>query len=147
MSNLFNKINISSSEYEYIKGLDAKERLYYLFDMFDVERAKEANPGLNLADFFESLSSELDDKDLPESSIEYFDSDDMDRVDVMIDDENILIESNSLKALRIIRNRFIEDGYVLWRDQNTEHMFRKDKVTKYIRVFRIVAQGSPLCWN
>ena len=151
MDNLFNKINISSSEYEYIKKLDLKDRLYYLFDMFDIERVKEENPGLNLQEFFESLSTNLnednEDNEMPNDPIDWSSLDDMDRVDVMIDEQNILIESNSLKALRIIRNRFIEDGYILRRDQNSEKMFRKDKVTKYIRIFRIIDQGVPLCWS
>ena len=69
------------------------------------------------------------------------------QVDVMIDNQNILIESNSLKALRIIRNRFIENGFILLRDEDTEKMFKQDKITRYLRVFRIVRHVDPLCWN
>ena len=70
-----------------------------------------------------------------------------DRVDVMIDDEIIMIEANSLRALRLVKNRFIEAGYILQRDVEQEKMFRKDKVTKYMRIFYIVDQITGICFN
>ncbi len=69
------------------------------------------------------------------------------RVDVMIDNENLMIESDSLKALRLVTYKFVESGYILQRDLLVEKMFRKDKVTKYLRVFRIVDQSTGLCFN
>jgi hypothetical protein len=71
----------------------------------------------------------------------------IDFVDVIIDDENIMIESNSLKALRHVKDKFIESGYMLQRDLATEKMFRKDKTTRYIRVFRIINYTSSMCLN
>jgi hypothetical protein len=65
----------------------------------------------------------------------------------MIDDENIMIEANSLRAIRIVANRFMQSGYILQRDKQTEKMFSKDKVTKYIRVFYIVDQITGICFN
>ena len=58
-----------------------------------------------------------------------------------------MIESNSLKALRFVTYKFIESGYILRRDLAVEKMFRKDKVTKYLRVFKIINQASDLCFN
>ena len=65
----------------------------------------------------------------------------------MVDDQNILIESNSLKAVRIIKSKFIENGFILQRDKETEKMFKRDKLTKYLRVFIIVSQVNPICYN
>ena len=65
----------------------------------------------------------------------------------MIDDEIIMIEANSLRALRLVKNRFIEAGYILQRDVEQEKMFRKDKVTKYMRIFYIVDQITGICFN
>ena len=65
----------------------------------------------------------------------------------MIDDQNIMIESNSLKALRFVTYKFIESGYILRRDISIEKMFRKDKVTRYLRVFKIINQAPDLCFN
>lgn len=139
--NLFENIHVPNAELEYVIGLSPSERVQYLFELYDLERARKANPNLNLKDFF----NELEDVDGP--MFEEIEADGLDRVDVMIDDQNILVESNSLKALRIIRNRFIENGFILWRDKETEKMFKKDKVTRYLRVFKIVNQADPLCWN
>ena len=65
----------------------------------------------------------------------------------MIDDDNIMIESNSLVALRYIVYKFFESGYILSRDKDMEKMFKKDKVTRYMRIFRIVDQVSTICIN
>ena len=65
----------------------------------------------------------------------------------MIDDDNIMIEANSLRALRDVINRFIESGYILRRDLALEKSFRKDKVTRYMRVFYIVDQITGICSN
>ena len=144
--NLFENIHVPNAEIEYVIGLPPSERVHYLFELYDLERAKKQNPDLNLRNFF----SELEDvEDSPEASpdIEEFEVGDDHQVDVMIDNQNILIESNSLKALRIIRNRFIENGFILLRDEDTEKMFKQDKITRYLRVFRIVRHVDPLCWN
>ena len=146
---LFKKIHINSAELKYVIGLSSADRIQYLFEIYDLERAKNQNPNLNLKDFFD----ELDDAEfilgdsIDSVDIEEFEVGDNYQVDVMIDDQNILIESNSLKALRIIRNRFIETGFILLRDNDAEKIFKKDKVTRYLRVFRIVNQIDPLCYN
>jgi hypothetical protein len=144
--NIFENIRIPNSELEYIIGLSQSERVQYLFELYDTEQARKQTPNLNLKDFFNDLDEdEIIPDDLPSS--EEFEVNGLYQVDVMIDDQNILIESHSLKAVRIIRNRFIENGFIIMRDKDTEKMFKKDKITKYLRVFRIIQQIDPLCWN
>jgi len=144
--NIFENIHIPNSELEYIIGLSQSERVQYLFELYDTEQARKQTPNLNLKDFFNDLDEdEIIPDDLPSS--EEFEVNGLHQVDVMIDDQNILIESHSLKAVRIIRNRFIENGFIIMRDKDTEKMFKKDKITKYLRVFRIIQQIDPLCWN
>ena len=65
----------------------------------------------------------------------------------MIDDQNILIESNNLRAVREVTNHFMESGYILARDRKLEKMFRKDKITRYLRVFTIISQVTTICLN
>lgn len=144
--NIFENIHIPNSELEYIIELSQSERVQYLFELYDTEQARKQTPNLNLKDFFNDLDEdEIIPDDLPSS--EEFEVNGLHQVDVMIDDQNILIESHSLKAVRIIRNRFIENGFIIMRDTDTEKMFKKDKITKYLRVFRIIQQIDPLCWN
>ena len=144
--NPFENIIVLNAELEYVIGLPVSERVQYLFELYDLERARKTNPNLNLKDFFNELE---DGEFIPENfpNIEEFNVGNDHQVDVMIDDQNILIESNSLKALRIIRNRFIENGFILLRDEDTEKMFKKDKFTKYLRVFKIINQTDPICYN
>ena len=58
----------------------------------------------------------------------------------MIDEEFIMIESDSLKAIRLVSTRFMEAGYLLRRDKQSEKMFKQDKTTRYLRVYSIIGQ-------
>jgi hypothetical protein len=145
MNTLFD-IVINYSEYQYFKTLSNPDKVQFLFQII---QSKQLSSKLDLSEFFKYIETDLQDTqesvDLPEI-IEH-DNPDLEFVDVMIDDENIMIESNSLKALRHVKNKFIESGYMLQRDLATEKMFRKDKTTRYIRVFRIINYTSSMCLN
>jgi len=151
MENPINKIYVSPAEYSYIVDLTPIEKFKYLLEKFDIE----SNKDLNLTQFFTDLAESYTEEDidnLPRSGSqlsfnEHEESDDPDRVDVMIDDEHILIESNSLKSLRVIVKNLFESGYVLRRDQGVETMFRESKVTKYLRVYKIIGIVNLMCLN
>lgn len=149
MKTVFSHIVVNYSEYQYFVSLDDADRVFFLFDSYESECAKTA--GLDLSKFFEGVKQSLLDKHLESEPIQTFDyledQADVDRVDVMIDDQNIMIESNSLKALRFVSYKFVESGYILQRDIAVEKMFKKDKVTRYLRVFKIISQAPDLCFN
>lgn len=147
MKTIFSHIAVNYAEWQYFLTLKESEKLQYLFDIYESEHLK-GTTSIDLSKFFEAvketLVSQQQEQFLPQT--EEFGSD-VDRVDVMIDDENIMIESNSLKALRFVSSKFMESGYILQRDKETEKMFRKDKVTRYLRVYRIINQVSGICIN
>lgn len=149
MKTVFSHIAITYSEYKYYSDLDANDQLFFLFDAYEAECAK--NNGIDLAGFFEGVKQSLIEKPTQSKIFENFDylENDygVDRVDVMIDEQNIMIESNSLKALRFVSYKFVECGYILRRDLSIEKMFKKDKVTRYLRVFKIINQATDLCYN
>ena len=151
MQSVFSSIQKTYSEYEFWKTLSNKDKVNFLFDMYSVQT--HASKLINLESFFKGIKDELDESDSDEEpemsyveSIE-FEGDSTDRVDVMIDDSNIMIESNNLKALRAVTYKFVESGYILRRDTIMEKLFRKDKMTKYLRIFRIINQSTDLCFN
>lgn len=133
--------------------MHSSEHVRWLFDTFDATTLQ--TKGLDLSSFFAEVKDNLDQyKELPivsESKPANTNTMPADRnsdfVDVMIDDENIMIESNSLKALRYVTNKFMESGYMLRRDLATEKLFRKDKTTRYMRVFRIINFTNSICLN
>ena len=148
MKTVIDHISITYSEYLYFKELSNADKLQYMFESYE---SKDI-PGLdlNLGAFFESIKSAV----IIEHNLEHDTFNDLDnyldsneKVDVTIDDTNIMIETNSLKALRHVSYRFVESGYILQRDRLTEKMFQKDKITKYIRVFRILNHTSSICSN
>jgi hypothetical protein len=154
MATIFNKIFVTKAEYSIIKTMHVSEQLKWLFDTYDSTTKQTCN--MDLSAFFKYVKDELEHyKNALSMHVEEFDikenalpaDNDIDFVDVMIDDENIMIESNSLKALRHVKDKFIESGYMLQRDLATEKMFRKDKTTRYIRVFRIINYTSSMCLN
>lgn len=150
MKTIFSYIEINYSEWQYIMTLSDADKLQYLFDVYDAEHTKSS--GFSVEGFFNAVKQTIIDQMIPqEPETTQYDVDDfgedVDRVDVMIDNENIMLESNSLKALRFVSYKFVESGYILQRDLAIEKMFRKDKVTRYLRVFRIVDHTTGLCFN
>lgn len=144
MKTLIDHISITYSEYSYFKELSNADKLQYMFESYDSKDMPDSH--LNLSTFFDSIKSAvIIEHDTFYESENYIDSDQ--KVDVTIDDTNIMIETNSLKALRHVSYRFVESGYILQRDRLTEKMFQKDKITKYIRVFRILNHTSSICSN
>lgn len=161
MKTLFDTLKISYSEYCYYEELKPLEKINYLFELFDVAVTNSSDKDLasKLNDFFNSLQQEMDnDLNQPDEDLQQFSddldsaeraeySDDIEMVDVMIDDKHLMIETNSLKALRYTIYKFFEIGYIISRDIETEKMFRPTKVTKYIRIFKIIDQSLSICLN
>jgi hypothetical protein len=149
MGSIFSNIQKTYAEYEFWKALSNEDKVNFLFDMYSVQQ--HSGKAIDLESFFRSLKDGLEDaEEEPElAHVESydFDSNALDRVDVMIDDSNIMIESNNLKALRAVTYKFIESGYILQRDVIMEKLFRKDKLTKYLRIFKIINQSTDLCFN
>jgi len=144
MKTLIDHISITYSEYSYFKELSNADKLQYMFESYESKDMPDSH--LNLSTFFDSIKSAvIIEHDTFYESENYIDSNE--KVDVTIDDTNIMIETNSLKALRHVSYRFVESGYILQRDRLTEKMFQKDKITKYIRVFRILNHTSSICSN
>jgi hypothetical protein len=145
MKTLFSYIHVNYSEYQYYLTLNRADRVKYLFDIYDSEQTKQS--GLDLSTFFDSVKQYIIEEE-SHPIISYDDSmQDVDRVDIMIDDENIMIESNSLKAMRHVIYKFVESGYILRRDIMMEKSFRKDKITRYLRIFRIIDFYVGICTN
>jgi hypothetical protein len=134
---------INYAEYSYFKQLNAADKVLYLFETWDATVARSS--GINLNSVFDLIRESIDPDDLNIQLRET--ASDIDHVDVMIDDENIMIESNSLRATRHIIYKFIESGYILRRDTKMEKVFKKDKVTRYLRVFKIIDQTATICLN
>jgi hypothetical protein len=147
MKTIFSYIAVNYAEWQYFITLSDADKLQYLFEIYEVEHRKGSG-GIDLSKFFEAVKDTIINNDLQTetTSIEEF-GEGTERVDVMIDDDNIMIESNSLKAVRLVHLKFAEGGYLLQRDKELEKMFRKDKVTRYLRVYRIVDQISGICIN
>ena len=142
--NIFNKIEVLNPEYSFFRELNNLDKIHYLLEIYDIESKRNSNIVEGLSNFFNDLEQSEDDVEF--ESLQ-FGNDFNDRVDVMIDSENIVIESNSLKAVRLIKYKFVDSGYLLKRDKDIEKIFRKDKVTRYLRVFKIIGQSSCLCYN
>jgi hypothetical protein len=144
METLFNLIRVNYAEYSYFKKLPKAEKVQFLFEIYESAEIRNSN-GIDLGRVFDMIKDSLNDskqydqtKELPQ---------DVDYVEVIVDDDNIMVESNSIKAIRQIVYRFFEGGYILRRDKNMEKMFKRDKITKYLRIFRIIDQVSSICTN
>ena len=143
---IFNSIHVNYAEYSYFKQLPKADQIQFLFELYDAATIKERGT-LDLSEFFVSVQEYIHNSETEESEPTYENIEGVEQVAIMIDDKNIMIESNSLRATRHIIYKFFESGYILRRDKDMEKMFRKDKVTKYLRIFNIVDQITTLCTN
>ena len=141
MKTIFDLITVNYAEYSYFQKSSTADQVKFLFELYDGATRRVAP--LDLSGFFQEINMDLDEQEITISG----DMNDPNRVDVLIDDDNILIESNSLRAIRHIALKFVESGYILARDKDMEKTFRKDKITKYMRIFRIIDQVSTICPN
>lgn len=146
MKTVFNVINVNYAEYSYFKQLSPQERIQFFFEIYEAAIIKQSG-NLDLSEFFGSIQEYVATPKSETKNSLTEESEGVEQVAIMIDDENIMIESNSLRAIRHIIYKFFESGYILSRDKDMEKMFRKDKVTKYLRIFNIVDQISTICTN
>jgi hypothetical protein len=138
-------MQVNYAEYSYFKKLPKAEKVQFLFELYEAAEIRNTN-GIDLGRVFDMIKESLVEssqyaertKELPQG---------VDYVEVMIDDDNIMVESNSIKAIRQIVYRFFESGYILRRDKDMEKMFKRDKITRYLRIFRIIDQVSTICTN
>lgn len=144
MKPMMETLHVNYAEYSYFKQLKKQERLNFFFDLYDAHMARHS--GIDITSFITQLREQVIESKTNEIK-QQLEQRDADQVDVMIDDDNIMIESNSLRATRHIIYKFFESGYILQRDKDMENAFKRDKVTRYLRVFRIIDQVSTLCLN
>ena len=145
MKTLFDMIHVNYAEYSYFKKLPKSEKLFFLFELYEAAEIRSSN-GIDLGQVFDMIRESLDDSNQYESHTKELPQG-VDLVELMIDDDNIMVESNSIRAIKQIVSRFIESGYILRRDVETEKMFKRDKITRYLRIYRIIDQISTLCTN
>ena len=148
MKTIFNTLTINYSEYSYFKSLKASDRVNFFFEVYEAEVLRlHMKNEIDLTGFFSSMNEQLSEQDNSQTSQSIEVPEGSDKIDVMIDDENIMVESNSLTIVRHIIYKFIESGYILRRDKDMEKTFKRDKVTKYLRIFKIIDQTSSICIN
>jgi len=143
MSNYLKDIEVQLPEFNFFQQLSSSEKFLYLTEIYELETKKNSDTNIvkNLQTFFEDVT-ELQQYDVYNTGEEEFD-----KVDVIGDNENLVLESNSLSAVRQIKNRFIDEGYVITRDAEIEKMFKKNKLTRYLRVYKIIGRVFHLCYN
>ena len=143
MNSQLDNIEVLLPEFNFFQQLDSRDKFLYLTEIYELETKKEINPNIveNLKTFFDDLT-ELQQYDVFNNTNSNFN-----KVDVIVDNENIVLESNSLSAVRHIKNRCIDDGYILIREQSIEKIFKKNKVTRYLRVYKIIGRVFHLCYN
>ena len=149
MKRTLEHIKIKDAEFNYFITLSPSDQLIYFFELYEAEKNMQSG-NVNLKQFFNNIKEALINRE--EDSIEIDLSknaipENFNLVDILIDDKRIMIESDSLSAIRKVIRKFIESGYVMSRDHKLEKIFKNDKVTRYMRVFRIIHHGLCFSYN
>ena len=151
MNNIFDNITVRLPELHYFQQLLRKEKIYYFLELYETTTNSQElqTSGLKegLQQFFDDLEFESTNELPYYESYDIGSDDHYNRVDILVDNENLVIESNSLKAVRSIKDKFLDCGYLLIRDTDVEKVFRVDKITKYVRVYKIIGRTFHLCLN
>ena len=151
MNNIFDNITVRLPELHYFQQLLRKEKIYYFLELYETSTNSQElqTSGLKegLQQFFDDLEFESTNELPYYESYDIGSEDHYNRVDILVDNENLVIESNSLKAVRSIKDKFLDCGYLLIRDTDVEKVFRVDKITKYVRVYKIIGRTYHLCLN
>jgi hypothetical protein len=142
------KLKINYSEFCYFFTLTRKEQIAYFFSLYDSIDQKRGDLDVEklkgffkmLKDVFFKMLKDVEDNPPLTSKTSKTKDDNEEKIDVMIDDEIIMLESDSLRAIRDVATRFMQFGYILERDKKSEELFKRDKVTRYLRVFKIIDQ-------
>ena len=149
MKKTLEHIKIKDAEFNYFITLSPSDQLTYFFELYEAEQNVQSG-NINLKQFFNNIKDALDNReedsieiDLTQKSI----PENYKLVDILIDDKRIMIESDSLSAIRKVIRKFIESGYIMSRDLRMEKIFKEDKVTRYMRVFSIINHGSCFSYN
>lgn len=132
--NNFSNIQVSLQELEYFNQLSKEDQINYIYDLYD---------------YASGLLYDEDDVDDNEIILPDIATNDPNahKVEIMIDDANILFESNHLKSLKIVKSKFIENGYIISRSKALEKQFKDSKVTRYLRVYDIIGKISAISIN
>jgi len=149
MKKTLEHIKIKDAEFNYFITLSPSDQLTYFFELYEAERNVQSG-NINLKQFFNNIKEALDNKEEDSIEIDLTKNDipeNYNLVDILIDDKRIMIESDSLRAVRRVIRKFIESGYIMSRDYKMEKIFKEDKVTRYMRVFRIINHGSCFSYN
>ena len=149
MKKTLDHIKIKDAEFNYFITLSPSDQLTYFFELYEAERNVQSG-NINLKQFFNNIKESLDNKEEDSIEIDLTKNDIPDNfslVDILIDDKRIMIESDSLRAIRKVIRKFMESGYIMSRDYKLEKTFKEDKVTRYMRVFKIINHGSCFSYN
>ena len=149
MKKTLDHIKIKDAEFNYFITLSPSDQLTYFFELYEAERNVQSG-NINLKQFFNNIKEALDNREEDSIEIDLTKNDIPDNfslVDILIDDKRIMIESDSLRAIRKVIRKFMESGYIMSRDYKLEKTFKEDKVTRYMRVFKIINHGSCFSYN
>jgi len=150
MKKTLEHIKIKDVEFNYFITLSPSDQLTYFFELYESNQSLKSE--VNLKKFFEEIKDELTESISDNDSFRFENDrnaipEDYNLVDILIDDKRIMIESNSLSAIRKVIRKFMESGYIISRDFKLEKTFKEDKVTRYMRVFKIINHGSCFSYN
>ena len=114
MNNIFDNITVRLPELHYFQQLLRKEKIYYFLELYETSTNSQElqTSGLKegLQQFFDDLEFESTNELPYYESYDIGSDDHYNRVDILVDNENLVIESNSLKAVRSIKDKLVTNG-------------------------------------
>jgi len=131
-----NELEILEDDFDLFVVLDNKEKIEFLFDAMN--DGIEASVTKQTSKLSESISLNKSKIRVEDFIIEGT------RLCLTLTNNQVHLNSDSLKAIRMFVNKMINDGLLLWPIKTEKTVF---DMYKYFKAYKIIARGTPISSN
>ena len=137
-------LHINEKDFDLFQTLEPKDKIEFLYDAQFIGKELSINKALSKVNSSISSDSVLNEifQDTLYDELRW----DTDRLNIMISNRMVHINSTSIKWIRSIVKKMFSDGHILMRNKKAKKAPGVD-IYRFYRCYDIVGSGAPLCLN
>ena len=137
-------LHINEKDFDLFQTLEPKDKIEFLYDAQFIGKELSINKALSKVNSSISSDSVLNEifQDTLYDELRW----DTDRLNIMISNRMVHINSTSIKWIRSIVKKMFSDGHILMRNNKAKKAPGVD-IYRFYRCYDIVGSGAPLCLN
>jgi len=137
-------LHINEKDFDLFQTLEPKDKIEFLYDAQFIGKELSINKALSKVNSTISNDSVLNEifQDTLYDELRW----DSDRLNIMISNKMVHLNSTSIKWIRSIVKKMFSDGHILIRNKKAKKAKEVD-IYRFYRCYDIVGSGAPLCLN